>query len=40
MARQDVSLARILEGEEMLCEAFDRCMAVSRFLLEAAPSWM
>ena len=40
VARQDVSLARILEGEEMLCEAFDRCMAVSRFLLEAAPSWM
>jgi hypothetical protein len=40
VARQDVSLARILEGEEMLCAGFDRCMAVSRFLLEAAPAWL
>ncbi len=40
VARQDVSLARILEGEEMLCEAFDRCLAVSRYLLESAVGWM
>ena len=40
VARQDVSLARILEGEEMLCEAFDRCLAVSRFLLDRAPTWL
>ena len=40
VARQEVSLARILEGEEMLCGAFDRCMAVSRFLLQEAPSWL
>jgi hypothetical protein len=40
VARQEVSLARILEGEEMLCGAFDRCMAVSRFLLAEAPSWL
>jgi hypothetical protein len=40
VARQDVSLSRILEGEEMLCGAFDRCMAVSRFLLEEAPGWL
>jgi hypothetical protein len=40
VARQGVSLARILEGEEMLCGAFDRCLAVSRFLLEQAPSWL
>ena len=40
VARQDVSLSRILEGEEMLCESFDRCLAVSRFLLDRAPSWL
>lgn len=40
VARQDVSLARILEGEEMLCDAFDHCLAVSRFLLDHAPSWL
>ena len=40
VARQDVSLARILEGEEMLCEAFEHCLAVSRFLLDRAPSWL
>ena len=40
VARQQVSLARIFTGEEMLCEVFDRCLAVSRFLLEAAPSWL
>ena len=40
VARQEVSLAEILEGEEMLCDAFDRCMAVSRYLLSAAESWL
>jgi hypothetical protein len=23
----------------MLCEVFDRCLAVSRFLLDQAPAW-
>jgi len=40
LARYPVSLARILGGEELLCEVFDRCLAVSRFLLDAAPGWL
>lgn len=40
VARQDVSLARILQGEEMKCEAFDHCLAVSHFLLDHAPDWL
>jgi hypothetical protein len=40
VARQQVSLARVLAGEEMLCETFDRSLAVSRFLLERAPEWL
>lgn len=40
VARQEVSLSRILEGEEMLCSSFDRCLAVSQYLLEQAPSWL
>ena len=40
VARQEVSLSEILEGEEMLCDAFERCLAVSRYLLSAAESWL
>jgi hypothetical protein len=40
VARQQVSLARVLAGEEMLCDTFDRSLAVSRFLLERAPEWL
>ena len=39
-ARQQVSLARILGGEELLCDVFDRCLAVSRFLLAGADGWL
>lgn len=39
VAKQHVSLARVLAGEEMLCEVLDRCLAVSRLLLERAPDW-
>ena len=39
VARQQVSLAQVLAGEEQLCEVLDRCMAVSKFLLDQAPSW-
>jgi hypothetical protein len=35
-----VSLAKVLGGEELLCEVFDRSLAVSRFLLDAAPGWL
>ena len=40
VARYPVSLARILAGEELLCEVFDRSLAVSRFLLDSAGSWL
>jgi hypothetical protein len=39
VARQQVSLAKVLAGEELLCELLDRCLGVSRFLLERAPAW-
>ncbi len=40
VARQQVSLARVLAGEELLCEVFDRCLEVSQYLLENAPAWL
>jgi hypothetical protein len=40
VARQQVSLARVLAGEELLCETFDKALAVSQFLLERAPGWL
>ena len=40
VARRPVSLARILKGEELLCDVFDRCASVSRFLLESADPWL
>jgi hypothetical protein len=40
VARQQVSLARLLKGEELLCEVFDRALAVSQFLLDGAPAWL
>ena len=40
VANQLVSLAKILAGEELLCEIFERCLAVSQFLLDAAPGWL
>ena len=39
VAHQRVSLARVWLGEELLCETLDRCMDVSRYLLERAPAW-
>ena len=40
VARQQVSLARVLLGEELLCETLERCRSVSRYLLEQAPAWL
>jgi hypothetical protein len=40
LARQQVSLARVLAGEELLCEVLDRCLGVSRYLLDRAPVWL
>jgi hypothetical protein len=39
VGRVDVSLARIFMGQEQEC-VFDRCLEVSRFLLERAPIWL
>ncbi|HYX44453.1 MAG TPA: hypothetical protein VE760_05365 [Acidimicrobiales bacterium] len=39
VARQQVSLARVLGGEELLCDVLDRCLAVCRYLLTQAPEW-
>lgn len=39
VARQQVSLAKVLAGEELLCDMLDRCLAVSRYLLNRAPDW-
>jgi len=36
VARQQVSLARVLAGEELLCDTFDRALAVTRFFLDNA----
>ncbi|MFM7618042.1 MAG: hypothetical protein ACKO72_11380 [Actinomycetes bacterium] len=35
-----LSLVRIRAGEEVTCELLDRCLAVSRYLLERAPGWI
>ena len=40
VAKRSVSLARILAGEELLCDTFDRALAVSEFLLQHAPAWL
>ena len=40
VARRPVSLARVLKGEELLCDVFDRSAAVSRYLLGSAESWL
>jgi len=40
VARHPVSLAKVLAGEELLCDVFDRSLNVSRFLLEAAAGWL
>ena len=40
VAKRPVSLARIFAGEELLCDVFDGCLRVSRFLLERAPIWL
>jgi hypothetical protein len=40
VAHQRVSLVRMRHGEEVPCETLDRCLAVSRYLLERAADWM
>jgi len=40
VAKVTVSLARIFSGDEQLCDALDRALAVSEHLLEHAPRWL
>lgn len=40
VARQQVSLAKVLSGEELLCSTFDRSLAVSKFLLDNVTTWL
>lgn len=40
VARHELSLARVLQGEEHLCDLLERCGAVSAFLLEHGPAWI
>lgn len=40
VGRIEVSLARIFLNQEQLCDTLDRCLDVSRFLLDQAPIWL
>ncbi len=40
VARIQLGLTQIYLGEEQLCDTLDRCLAVSNYLLEAAPAWL
>jgi hypothetical protein len=40
VAHQRVSLLGVRRGEEVPCEVLERCLAVSRYLLERAPDWL
>jgi hypothetical protein len=39
VAHLRVSLAKVLLGEEMLCDVLDQCLKVSEFLLQNASGW-
>ena len=39
-AKVDVSLAKVYQGEEILCDALDRCRAASLYLLEQSNTWL
>jgi hypothetical protein len=40
VARVVVSVTQIYLGEEQLCDTLERCLDVSRFLLDSAPVWL
>ena len=40
VAHQRVSLLRIRDGDAVSCELLDRCLAVSRHLLDQAEGWL
>lgn len=39
VATLDVSLGRVIDGGELLCEVWDRCRDVSLYLLDKAGDW-
>ena len=39
-ARLSVSLTKVFAGEDLLCDTLERCMTVSRYLLDRAPAWL
>jgi hypothetical protein len=40
VASLSLSLVRMRSGDEVTCDLLDRCLAVSRHLLERAPGWI
>src|SRR4029079_14565389 len=40
LAHQHAVLVRIRSGDEVPCEMLDRCLGVSRYLLDRAPEWL
>jgi hypothetical protein len=40
VASLPLSLVRMRNGDEVTCDLLDRCLAVSRYLLERAPGWI
>ena len=38
--KRPVSLARVFAGEELLCDLFDGCLRVSRYLLAQSVIWL
>src|SRR3954468_21809299 len=40
VAHQRVSLVRIRTGDEVPCDTLERCLGVSGYLLDRAPSWL
>ena len=39
-AKVDVSLAKVYNGDQLLCDVLDRCRDVSLFLMERAEAWL
>jgi hypothetical protein len=40
IAHQQISLLHIRDGDAVTCDSLERCLAVSRYLLDGAPEWL
>jgi hypothetical protein len=40
VARLELSLAQVFLGQELLCDTLDRCLDVSKYLLDQSPAWL